>query len=34
VLATLEILLGGGLIGILVLLLTYAADTRIRGKSF
>jgi hypothetical protein len=33
VLATLEILLGGGLIGILTLLLTYAADTRIRGKS-
>jgi len=32
-LTTLEILLGGGLIGILVLLLTYTADARIRGKS-
>jgi len=33
VLATLELLLGGGLIGILVLLLTYTADARIHGKS-
>jgi hypothetical protein len=33
VLATLELLLGGGLIGILVLLLTYAADARTHSKS-
>jgi hypothetical protein len=32
ILTTLEVLLGGGLIGILVLLLTYAADSGIRGK--
>lgn len=32
-LAPLVILLGGGLIGILALLLTYAADTRIHGNS-
>ena len=30
--ATLEILLGGGLIGILVLFLTYAADAKMHGE--
>ncbi len=29
----LEVLLGGGLIGILVLLLTYAADARLHGRN-
>lgn len=33
VLTTLEVLLGGGFLGVLVLLLTYACDARIRGKS-
>jgi hypothetical protein len=33
VLTTLEVLLGGGLCGILVLLLTYAADAGMHGKS-
>jgi hypothetical protein len=32
-LATSGVLLGGGFIGVLVLLLTYAADTRMRDKS-
>jgi len=32
VLAALEILLGGGMIGILVLLFTYAADAKMQGK--
>jgi hypothetical protein len=33
VLTTLEVVTGGGLTGILTLLLTYAADARIRGRS-
>lgn len=33
VLTTWKVLLGGGFLGLLVLLLTYASDARLRGKS-